>query len=105
MKFQTIARIDDGKGCGIDRPIAVIQALPRIDAGGAQMRCETALALGRWLKDTVQPALDIAMPGRRITGIPTGSTYACPLRNGASRTEDRRGGKARVSTIRFRRSP
>src|SRR3546814_14705891 len=84
MKFQTIARIDDGKGCGIDRPIAVTQALPRIDAGGAQMRCETALALGRWLKDTVQPALDLALPGRRITGITTGSTHACPLRNGAS---------------------
>lgn len=83
-KFKTAARIDDGDGCGIDQPIEVAEALPGIDTGGAQMRCETARALGHWLKDTVQPALRIAMPERRITGLTTGSTYACRLRNGAS---------------------
>ena len=83
-KFETVARIDDGNGCGIDRPIEVAEVLPGIETGGAQMRCETARALGHWLKDTVHPALKIAMPARRITGITTGSTYACRLRNGAS---------------------
>lgn len=83
-KFKTASRIDEGDGCGIDQPIEVAEALPGIDTGGAQMRCETARALGHWLKDTVQPALRIAMPERRITGLTTGSTYACRLRNSAS---------------------
>ena len=83
-KFKTAERIDEGDGCGIDQPIEVAEALPGIDTGGAQMRCETARALGHWLKDTVQPALRVAMPARRITGLTTGSTYACRLRNSAS---------------------
>ena len=83
-KFQTAEPIDDGKGCGIKQPIEVSEALPGIGLGGAAMRCKTALAMAHWLKDTVQPALNIAMPGRRITGIVPGSTYDCRLRNGAS---------------------
>ena len=83
-KYETASRIDDGDGCGIDQPLEVAEVLPGIDTGGAQMRCETARALGRWLKDTVNPALNIAMPGRKIAGLTTGSTYACRLRNGAS---------------------
>ena len=55
-----------------------------VDTGGAVMRCKTAQALGHWMKDTVQPALNIAMPGRKITGIVPGSTYACRLRNSAA---------------------
>ena len=83
-RFKTVERIDDGQGCGIDQPIDVAEFLPGVDAGGATMRCKTAQALGHWLKDTVQPALNIAMPGRRITGLVPGSTYACRLRNSAS---------------------
>jgi hypothetical protein len=83
-KFTPIPSIDDGQGCGIDKPIEVAQVLPDVDLGGAIMRCKTAQALGHWLKDTVQPALNIAIPGRRITGIVPGSTYACRLRNSAS---------------------
>ncbi|CAD7024494.1 extensin [Pseudorhizobium endolithicum] len=86
-KYDTAAPIDDGDGCGIDQPLEVTEVLPGIDTGGAQMRCETARALAHWLKDTVKPALDIAMPGRKITGLTTGSTYACRLRNGASTGE------------------
>ena len=84
-KFSTVDRIDEGSGCGIDQPINVTEPVPGTTiAGGATMRCETALTLARWMKDTVQPALKIAMPERRITGIVPGSTYACRLRNNAS---------------------
>ncbi len=83
-KFTPIPSIDDGQGCGIDKPIEVAQVLPGVDTGGAVMRCKTAQALGHWMKDTVQPALNIAMPGRKITGIVPGSTYACRLRNSAA---------------------
>ncbi len=83
-RFKPIDRIDDGEGCGIDKPIEVAEVLPGIELGRAVMRCKTAQALGHWLKDTVQPAMSVAMPGRRITGIVPGSTYACRLRNSAA---------------------
>jgi hypothetical protein len=84
-KFETIPAITgDEPGCGIEQPIAVKEIIPGVDTGGAQMRCETAKALATWMKDNVQPAMTVAMPGRRVTGIVPGSTYACRLRNSAS---------------------
>ena len=83
-KFESVKPIDDGNGCGIKQPIEVAQVLPGVDLGGATMRCKTALTMAHWLKDTVQPALNIAMPGRKITGLVPGSTYQCRLRNSAS---------------------
>ncbi len=83
-KFEKVSAIEDGSACGIRKPVELFEALPGIDVGKAKMRCKTALSLAHWLKDTVQPALDIAMPGRRITSIITGTTYACRRRNGAS---------------------
>ncbi len=83
-KFEPTDPIDDGNGCGIRHPIDVAEVLPGVSTGGATMRCKTALTMAHWLKQTVQPAMDIAMPGRRIVGIVPGSTYACRLRNGAS---------------------
>lgn len=103
-KFKTAERIDEGEGCGIDQPLAVAEAVPGIDTGGALMRCQTARALGRWLKDTVNPTLKIAMPERRITGITTGSTYACRLRNGASEgkiSEHARGNAIDIAAFRL----
>lgn len=83
-KFEPNDPIDDGNGCGIESPIDVTEVLPGVSLGGATMRCKTAVSMAHWLKDTVQPALNIAMPGRRITGLMPGSTYACRLRNSAS---------------------
>ena len=103
-KFKAAARIDEGQGCGIDRPLEVAEVLPGVDAGGAQMRCETARSLARWLKDTVAPALRIAMPGRSIAGLSTGSTYACRLRNGASEgkiSEHARGNAIDIAAFRL----
>ncbi|EUB96920.1 Extensin family protein [Rhizobium sp. CF080] len=83
-KFEPTDPIDDGNGCGIESPIDVTEVLPGVSLGGATMRCKTAVSMAHWLKDTVQPALNIAMPGRKITGLVPGSTYACRLRNSAS---------------------
>ncbi|MCQ1836084.1 extensin-like domain-containing protein [Neorhizobium galegae] len=83
-KFEPTDPIDEGNGCGIESPIDVTEVLPGVSLGGATMRCKTAVSMAHWLKDTVQPALNIAMPGRRITGLVPGSTYACRLRNSAS---------------------
>ncbi len=103
-KFKPIDRIDDGEGCGIDKPIEVAQVLPGIATGGAVMRCETARALGHWLRDTVQPAMSVAMPNRKITGIVPGSTYACRLRNNAATgkiSEHARGNGFDVAAFKF----
>ncbi len=83
-KFEPTDPIDEGNGCGIESPIDVAEVLPGVSLGGATMRCKTAVSMAHWLKDTVQPALNIAMPGRKITGLVPGSTYACRLRNSAS---------------------
>ena len=83
-KFEPTDPIDDGNGCGIEHPIDVDQVLPGVSLGGAAMRCKTAVTMAHWLKDTVQPAMTIAMPGRKIVGLVPGSTYACRLRNSAT---------------------
>lgn len=83
-KFEATDAIDEGNGCGIKQPIDVAEVLPGVELGGATMRCQTALTMAHWLKDTVQPAMNIAMPGRKITGIVPGSTYQCRLRNSAT---------------------
>lgn len=83
-KFTAVDPINEGDGCGIEKPIDVAEVLPGISTGNATMRCKTAQSLAHWLKDTVQPAMNIAMPGRHIVGITPGSTYACRLRNNAS---------------------
>ncbi len=104
-KFETIPAITgEEPGCGIEQPIAVKEILPDVDTGGAQMRCETAKALATWMKDNVQPAMNVAMPGRKITGIVPGSTYACRLRNSASSgkvSEHARGNAIDVAAFRL----
>ena len=103
-KYETATRIDDGEGCGIAQPLEVAEVLPGINTGGAQMRCETARALAHWLKDTVNPALKIALPDRKITGLTTGSTYACRLRNGAAEgkiSEHARGNAIDIAAFRL----
>lgn len=83
-KFEPTDPINDGNGCGIENPLEINEVLPGVNLGGAVMRCKTAVTMAHWLKDTVQPALNIAMPGRRIVGVLPGSTYACRLRNSAA---------------------
>ena len=83
-RSETVKAIDEGSGCGIADPVKVDEILPGISLGGAVMRCETALGLAKWLKGSVQPALAVALPDRKLKGIVPGSTFACRLRNNAS---------------------
>ncbi|PDT54371.1 MULTISPECIES: extensin family protein [Sinorhizobium] len=83
--FAETARIDDGKGCGIDRPIRVRSVLPGValEPEGV-MRCETALALARWVKETAAPAAKAAFGAdARLSALNQASTYVCRLRNNA----------------------
>jgi len=83
--FQTGERIDDGDGCGIDKPVVVKEILPGIKLNPtATIRCETALQLARWTKEMVLPAASKALTDSHITTINEGSIYACRLRNSAT---------------------
>lgn len=75
----------ENRNCGIARPIRVETILPKVEiAGGAVMRCDTALALGRWLRDFVRPAGRL-MPDRpELRGVLPGSTYQCRDRVGTA---------------------
>lgn len=84
-RFETKPTIPgEENGCGIDQPIELREVLPGVPLSDkSPMRCQTALSLARWMKDTVNPALSIALPERRITGITNASSYVCRLRNQA----------------------
>ncbi|MCA1367780.1 extensin family protein [Bradyrhizobium sp. BRP14] len=81
--FAEADRIDDGKGCGIDKPIDVDAILPDVALKPeGMMRCETALALARWTKETATPAAKAAFgPDTGIAALNQASTYVCRLRN------------------------
>ena len=83
--FSEVDRIDDGKGCGIDKPIEVRAILPGVTLKPeGVIRCEAALALARWTKETAAPATSSAFgPEIRITALNQASTYVCRLRNNA----------------------
>jgi hypothetical protein len=83
-EFSEIARIDDGDGCGIDRPIEVrslgngVALLPP-----GTLRCQTALNLARWTRDVVTPMLQKAQPEETLAQVHQASAYVCRKRNGA----------------------
>ncbi|WP_245505535.1 extensin family protein [Rhizobium sp. BK068] len=83
--FKDIPRIDDGHGCGIDKPITLSEALPGINVKPeATLRCPVAVALARWMKESVIPAAAVAAKEQgNITTINQASSYICRLRNGA----------------------
>lgn len=102
--FKEIARIDDGNGCGIDKPIALSSPLPGIEfKPEGKMRCEAALALAQWMRESVIPSAAALDNGKIIT-INQASTYVCRLRNNASTgkiSEHARGNAIDVASFTF----
>ncbi|MGZ2455298.1 MULTISPECIES: extensin family protein [Rhizobium] len=104
--FKETPRIDDGNGCGIDKPIIVSEALPGISLKPeATLRCPAALALARWMKDSVIPAASAALPEQgRITTVNQATAYMCRLRNGAGTgkiSEHARGNAIDIASFHF----
>ncbi len=104
--FKDISRIDDGNGCGIDKPVKVSEVLPGIKIKpDAVFRCPVALALARWMKESVIPAAKVAAPDQgNIVGINQASSYICRLRNGAETgkvSEHARGNAIDVASFSF----
>jgi len=104
--FRETPRIDDGNGCGIDKPVIVSQALPGVVLKPeATLRCTTALALAQWMKGSVIPAASVALPDSgRITTINQASAYICRLRNNSETgkiSEHARGNAIDVASFSF----
>ncbi|MBX4955430.1 extensin [Rhizobium lentis] len=104
--FKDAPRIDDGNGCGIDKPIIVSEALPGIKLKPeATIRCPAALALARWMRESVIPAATAALPEQgRITTVNQATAYMCRLRNGAETgkiSEHARGNAIDIASFHF----
>ena len=83
--FEERPPIDDGNGCGINKPLAVRSILPGIELKPeAIMRCKTALQLTRWMKETVIPAGQTAYGAdKQIKVVNQANSYMCRNRNNA----------------------
>ncbi|KQS76924.1 hypothetical protein ASG25_16075 [Rhizobium sp. Leaf384] len=107
VRFSEKPRIDDGKGCGIGKPISVTEILPGIKlAPEATLRCEAALELARWTKEAVLPAARVAMSeDGALKTINQASSYICRLRNNASTgkiSEHARGNAIDIASFTFK---
>lgn len=105
VAFTEEKRIDDGEGCGIDKPVSVSGL-----AGGialqpaATMTCPAARALAQWTRDSVVPAARAAFPEESLQSLETASAYVCRLRNNAERgkiSEHARGNAVDISAFTF----
>lgn len=69
-------------GCGIATPFDVSEILPGVALRPkSAMRCQTALALARWVRREVIPAAQALGLGE-LTALDHGSSYVCRGRNG-----------------------
>ncbi|WP_245485017.1 extensin-like domain-containing protein [Ciceribacter ferrooxidans] len=108
--FRTLPRIDDGEGCGIDKPVAMtrlsaeVAIEPEVTA-----RCETLLQLARMTRDLVEPAARLGLPDMgRLKAVHQASGYVCRKRNGADTgkiSEHARGNAVDISALEFEKGP
>ncbi|MGV2126036.1 extensin family protein [Agrobacterium vitis] len=85
-QFTERPRIDDGDGCGIDKPLEVTEILPGVSLKPkATLRCAAALELSEWMRTLVIPAADQALPDKgRLKAVDQASSYICRNRNSRS---------------------
>jgi hypothetical protein len=106
VTFTEKPRMDDGDGCGIDKPVEVSKILPGIALQpSGTLRCQAALELSQWVKTVVIPAADQAMPEKgKLTAINQASTYICRKRNSLSEgkiSEHARGNAIDIAALTF----
>ncbi len=95
--------ISDG-ACGVLRPVNI----ERLSSGvaissGTKLLCGTALALDRWMTDSVVPAAKVSFPTEKLAEFRHASTYVCRNRsseNGIS--EHARGSAVDIAAFSFK---
>ena len=108
--FRPLPRIDDGEGCGIDKPVAMtrlsaeVAIEPEVTA-----RCETLLQLARMTRDLVAPAARLGLLDMgKLKGVRQASGYVCRKRNGADTgkiSEHARGNAIDIAGLEFEKGP
>ncbi|PZU88833.1 MAG: extensin [Shinella sp.] len=106
VEFKPLPRIDDGEGCGIDRPLSVTSLSSKVKLEPeATLRCGTALKLARMTRDMLEPATRLALPDKgSLTSVHHASAYVCRNRNGAEGgkiSEHARGNAIDISSLEF----
>lgn len=87
-KYEEVPEITspEDEHCGIARPIRVQEIIRGVTLlGGADMRCDTARALGFWTQNFLRPATAALPESPQLTGLQLGSTYACRARVGTGK--------------------
>ncbi|CAN7536412.1 extensin family protein [Rhizobium sp. LjRoot30] len=106
VTFKPAERLDEGKGCGIDKPLLVAAIQPGVALKPeGKLRCPTALALARWTKEAVLPAAGVAFAGDAIASLNQASAYICRLRNNAETgkiSEHARGNAVDIASFTFK---
>lgn len=82
VDFSEAKRIDDGDGCGIDRPIELRSLGDGVTlTPSGTMRCRTAMNLVRWTHEVVVPMLEKSRPEEALATVDQASAYVCRNRN------------------------
>lgn len=106
--FEEDKRVDDGNGCGMDRPITVTTLSPSValEPKGT-FRCETALQLARMTRDMIGPAANLSLSDMgALKAVNHASGYVCRNRNSAETgkmSEHARGNAVDIAALTFER--
>lgn len=104
-KFRELESIGPDGSCGVERPLELTEAGDGVKMQpAATIRCETALALSRWVTESAVPTARIAFPERKISSIDNASGYVCRNRNHAENgklSEHALGNAIDIATIVF----
>lgn len=105
-EFKPLPRVDDGKGCGIAKPIETTRLSAAVGIEPALItRCETALQLARMTRDFIAPAAALGLPDMgQLKTVHQASGYVCRKRNGANTgkiSEHARGNAIDIAALDF----
>jgi hypothetical protein len=105
-EFSEAKRIDEGGGCGIDRPVELrsLGAGTLLEPAGT-LRCRTAVNLVRWTHEVVVPMLERSRPGETLVSVEQASAYVCRNRSSSETgkiSEHARGTAIDVAGFTFR---
>lgn len=109
-QFKLLPRIDDGEGCGIDKPVAMTRLSAEVAIEPeATARCETLLQLARMTRDLVEPVARLGLPDMgKLEAVHQASGYVCRKRNGADAgkiSEHARGNAIDIAALEFEKGP
>ena len=105
MRFTRKPAIGRKGGCGVASPLDIDEVAPGVLLNGdTELRCDAALALGQWMKESVLPASKSVKGHGGLREIRHAATYVCRRRNNAKTgklSEHARGGAIDIRSFTF----